>query len=95
MFKGGRGRRDYVVINDFLGRLSHPIKVVIAGNHDYYPFDSCTQEEFRGLMSNATYLENDFTELPNGLRIWGSPNKAGHLREYSLSGTREYKKVVV
>jgi len=67
--RGGRPEqiREF---NEWLGRLPHPGKVVIAGNHDeafeYEP------ERARPLITNAVYLEDSEVTI-SGLRIWGSP----------------------
>lgn len=57
-------------LNDWLGTLPHPHKVVIAGNHDW-----CCQQEpeaAAALLTHTIYLED--TELVvAGLRIYGSP----------------------
>jgi len=53
----------------WLGRLPHPHKVVIAGNHDF-AFER--DAEARRLITNATYLQDEEVTL-GGLRIWGSP----------------------
>lgn len=56
--------------NDWLGRLPHPHKIAIAGNHDFL-----FQEEpalARTLLTNATYLEDSGIEV-GGVRFWGSP----------------------
>ncbi len=56
--------------NQWLGQLSHPHKVVIAGNHDFL-FEQSPLEA-RKLLNNAHYLEDSGVTLM-GLRIWGSP----------------------
>ena len=63
-------RQDLVKFNDWLGRLPHKYKIVIAGNHDFYAENH--PEETRQILSNAIYL-NDSGVLIEGLNIWGSP----------------------
>jgi Icc-related predicted phosphoesterase len=71
---GDSGRRGTLeelrAFNDFLGRLPHPQKVVIAGNRDY--FFERQPEESRKLLSNAVYLQEEEI-LISGFRIYGSP----------------------
>lgn len=54
----------------FLEQLSHPHKIVIAGNHDlsfeYAP------EEARSALQHCTYLEDESIEI-EGVQIYGSP----------------------
>ena len=67
----GRGTMPEVLgFNKWLETLSHPHKVVIAGNHDF-GFER-EPSLFRSLITNATYLQNEETEI-EGLKIWGSP----------------------
>lgn len=61
---------EVVEFNDWLGRLDHNFKVVIAGNHD-----RCLGEnETLGLkmFTNAIYLERSGVTLED-LKIWGAP----------------------
>lgn len=62
--------RDVSELNDFLGRLPHPTKIVIAGNHDW-----CFQKqpaEARARLTNAVYLQDEAAEV-GGLGFYGSP----------------------
>lgn len=59
--------RDF---NDWLGTLPHKHKVVIAGNHDF--LFQRKKWEARGLITNATYLE-DSSCMIEGVRFYGSP----------------------
>lgn len=56
--------------NDWLGKLPHRYKVVIAGNHDTL-FE---QQPYlaRSLITNAVYLEDSGIDF-GGLVFWGSP----------------------
>jgi len=61
---------EVVEFNDWLGKLDHSFKVVVAGNHD-----RCLGEnETLGLkmFTNAIYLERSGTTL-DGVKIWGAP----------------------
>ncbi len=55
---------------DWLRRLPHAHKVVIAGNHDF-AFQQAPAEA-RARMHGLTYLEDEGANL-GGLRFWGSP----------------------
>jgi len=73
--------------NEWLGKQPHPIKIVIAGNHEV-SFDVQNYKELapkfhkkfpdldpiktRALLTNCTYLENSFTEV-HGYKVYGSP----------------------
>ena len=72
--------------NEFLGSLSYPHKVVIAGNHDI-SFDPPSCEtlwrmfsrepygdplEIKSTLTNCIYLEDSMVEI-NGIQIYGSP----------------------
>jgi Icc-related predicted phosphoesterase len=66
-----RGKEhEIIAFNDWLGKLPHKHKVVIAGNHDFgmekYP------EKAHQWITHAHYL-NDSEITIEGLRIWGSP----------------------
>ncbi|MBI5494021.1 MAG: metallophosphatase domain-containing protein [Deltaproteobacteria bacterium] len=56
--------------NTALGRLPHPHKVFIAGNHDW--LFQRNNRQARAIITHATYLEDDGCTVA-GLRIWGSP----------------------
>ncbi|XP_068698120.1 metallophosphoesterase MPPED2-like [Montipora foliosa] len=80
------GTRDQVVhFNKFLSTLSHPHKVVIAGNHDIsfdlasydslWSYFSCQREdpkEIQKQLTNCIYLEDEEVNVL-GFRIFGSP----------------------
>jgi Icc-related predicted phosphoesterase len=56
--------------NDFLGRLPHAHKIVIAGNHDL-----CFEREpdqARSMITNAIYLQDQAVEVA-GIKFYGSP----------------------
>ena len=61
---------DIAEFNEFLGRLAHPHKIVIAGNHDF-AFERSPQAA-RECLTNATYLEDTAVVLC-GIKFYGSP----------------------
>ncbi len=67
----GRGTLpEITAVNEWLGRLPHKHKIIIAGNHDFL-----FEEEnllARSLITNATYLQDSLAEV-EGLKVWGSP----------------------
>lgn len=74
--------KEIQAFNDYLASLSHPHKVIIAGNHDI-GFDEKTsrrlhgkwfvpEAEVKAALKNCVYLEDSETEIL-GLRIYGSP----------------------
>jgi Icc-related predicted phosphoesterase len=67
----GRGRlRELEEANRWLASLPHPVKIAIAGNHDF-----CFQDEpaaARRALTAAIYLQDEGVEAA-GLRFWGSP----------------------
>ena len=57
-------------LDRFLGKLPHPHKILIAGNHDWcFERDA---EAARRLVRNVIYLEDDGVEL-DGTKFYGSP----------------------
>ncbi len=66
-----RGRLDELAeVNEFLARLPHRHKLVVAGNHDW-----CFQErpaEARALLTAATYLQDEAITI-EGVKFYGSP----------------------
>jgi Icc-related predicted phosphoesterase len=71
---GDAGRRGTLeelrAFNEFLGRLSHPHKIFVAGNRDY-SFQR-QPEVSRKMLTNAVYLQDDEVTV-DGVRIYGSP----------------------
>jgi predicted phosphohydrolase len=66
----GRGRRHEIEAFDaWLGKLPHPHKVLISGNHD---FGFERDREARSWVRNAIYLQDELVEVA-GLRVYGSP----------------------
>jgi len=65
------GRLSEVVdFNEWLGKLNHPYKIVVAGNHDRCLGENGTLG--MKMFTNAIYLERSGTEI-EGLKIWGAP----------------------
>jgi len=80
--------QDVKDFSDFLGKLPHKHKIVIAGNHDlsldegsfdetYLRFapkfgEKCTVEYAQSLLTNCTYLKDTSVEV-EGFVIYGSP----------------------
>ena len=57
-------------LNDWLGTLPHPHKILIAGNHDVCFED--TPEKARKVITNAIYLQDSGIRI-EGYNFWGSP----------------------
>lgn len=66
----GRSLKEVENFNDWLGKLPHKHRVVVAGNHDLL-FES-DPAGARSCLTNAVYLENTGVTL-EGLRFWGCP----------------------
>lgn len=69
--------KEIAKVNEWLGTLPHPHKVVIAGNHDFLFEQDPVQA--RALLTNAHYLEDEMIEI-EGIKIWGSPITPKFLR---------------
>lgn len=76
--------RKLVDFNAWLGEISAPTKIVIAGNHDMICEDQGT-EKIKKLLTNGTYLENEMIKIGNSLTLWATPLSAGH------SGNKAYQ----
>ncbi len=63
-------KKDVKIFNSYLSTLSHPYKVVIAGNHDFL-FEK-NPSVARSLLTNCVYLEDSGIEI-EGVKIYGSP----------------------
>lgn len=61
---------ELATFNKELGKLPHPHKVVIAGNHDW--LWEKEPELAKSLLTNATYLQ-DAEVTVAGVRIYGAP----------------------
>lgn len=59
--------------NEWIGTLPHPIKIVIAGNHDTY-LETHKKNGFNGkkMITNAIYLDEELINI-HGINIYGSP----------------------
>jgi len=62
--------KQVVRFNEFLGKLNHRHKLVIAGNHEYC-FEKAPLES-QNLLTNCTYLQ-DSTAVIEGVKFYGSP----------------------
>lgn len=63
-------RAELIEFNSWLGTLSHPRKLYVAGNHD-----RCFEthgEESREILTNAIYLQ-DGEIVIDGVKFYGSP----------------------
>uniref|UniRef100_A0AAV1U054 Calcineurin-like phosphoesterase domain-containing protein n=1 Tax=Peronospora matthiolae TaxID=2874970 RepID=A0AAV1U054_9STRA len=79
-------RSEVLAFNEFLGRLPHRYKLVIAGNHEssfdrhfyasywhhYGHEQQYDPEEVRALLTNALYLEDEAVEI-EGYVFYGTP----------------------
>jgi len=66
------GRREEVIqFNAWLGQLPHKHKIVIAGNHDL-SFEN-SPDEVQPLLTNATYLKDNWCGIAGIGKIYGSP----------------------
>jgi len=65
------GRLDEVIdFNQWLSKLPHPHKIVIAGNHDLcFEYDS---DQAKSMITNANYLQDQELEVM-GINFFGSP----------------------
>jgi len=61
---------DILDLDEWLGALPHPKKILIAGNHDW----AFQKEPERAMeaLTNAIYLEDTGVEI-EGVNFWGSP----------------------
>ena len=71
----GMGREEEVKsFAEFLKRLPHKHKIVIAGNHDVtFARMPDLARYWLGVGINCTYLENSGVEI-DGVKFWGSPH---------------------
>ena len=68
----GRGHPDEIIeFLSWFNALSHPHKVLIAGNHDFL-FERDPQRAAYLIPSTVHYLEGRSTTI-EGLKIWGGP----------------------
>ena len=73
-FTGLGKEYEILVFNQWLSTLPHPIKIIIAGNHDFL-FQENTNFA-KSLLTNAIYLQDEEYILKDGkrnLKIYGSP----------------------
>jgi hypothetical protein len=62
--------------NEFLGRLDHPVKIVIGGNHDHI-LEDLGRDRVKQEFSNCIYLEDEVynVKTPDGkeIKLYGTP----------------------
>lgn len=58
--------------NDWLGELPHQYKIVIAGNHDEFIYNTGYEKISKKYITNAIYLENSSCIIEN-IKFYGSP----------------------
>jgi Icc-related predicted phosphoesterase len=60
------------IFNDWLGRLPHKHKIVVAGNHDFMLERYTVEEINKFVLTNAHYLQDSRITV-EGLGIYGTP----------------------
>ena len=70
-FTGGGSEQEVKSFADFVRRLPHKHKIVIAGNHDV-SFERDKENALKWLGDSCIYLENEGVEI-DGINFWGSP----------------------
>src|ERR1700689_4725843 len=66
----GGERKEIVEFNRWLGKLPHPNKLFVAGNHDFmFEENESLAKEY---LFNAIYLKDSMVDI-NGIKIWGTP----------------------
>lgn len=63
--------REMQEFDHYIGRQAHPVKLVIAGNHERELDQGFIKR--RHLLSNALYLEDSGVTLAGGCLVYGSP----------------------
>jgi Icc-related predicted phosphoesterase len=71
--------------NEWLGEQSHPHKVVVPGNHEFFLE---AEPAHRSLLSNAIVLIHESLRVM-GLHIWGSPTTPLYGGAFGLSAPRD------
>lgn len=64
-------QKEFEQFNEDLGRLPHPIKIFIPGNHD--KITERVPEEAVALLTNVTHYLVDQEVVLDGIKIYGSP----------------------
>jgi Icc-related predicted phosphoesterase len=62
-------KEDVVAFNNWIGKLPHKYKIVIAGNHDWLLYNKKNARKF---LTNCIYLEDEETII-DGKIFYGSP----------------------
>lgn len=65
-------RREVEDFLDWFGKLPHPCKIFVAGNHDFYLERSSPGSIKKMLPSSVAYLLDEELVV-GGIKIWGSP----------------------
>jgi predicted MPP superfamily phosphohydrolase len=80
--------------NEWLGKLPHRHKIVVAGNHDG-AVESMGREKTQLVLWNGTYLENECT-LVEGLTVFGTPRSVGRSqnRAFQAMGDTDFSDLV-
>jgi Icc-related predicted phosphoesterase len=76
-------------LDQWLGELPHPCKIVVPGNHDFILEDHPTP---RFLLRNAIVLIDEELDVL-GLRIWGSPVTPLYGGAFGRSSTADRKRL--
>jgi Icc-related predicted phosphoesterase len=65
-------RAEVVDFLDWFGKLPHPYKIFIAGNHDFF-FEKENPSVIRSLLPHGVQYLKDESICINGINVWGSP----------------------
>lgn len=65
-------REEVVDFLDWFGKLPHPHKVFIAGNHDFF-FEKENPASLKSMLPQGVHYLKDEATVIDGLKIWGSP----------------------
>ena len=80
-------------VAEWLRAQPHPVKILIAGNHDHAMAQLGTAR-VQAIFHGSTYLEDSGAEIPvqggGKLAVWGSPLSAGHSKNDAFQS--EYSK---
>ena len=66
--------REVTLFAEWFGKLPHPNKLFVAGNHDFLFEQNPTVARLILKDNGITYLEDDYLEL-GGLKIFGAPQQ--------------------
>jgi len=77
----------YREFDQWLGKLPHPHKMVVPGNHDFF----LEEPRNRAIIKNATLLVDSGIDIA-GLRIWGSPVTPLYGGAFGMSSSADRKR---